>query len=245
MGKWNKQWIWLSGIGIGIIICAFLPQLIDGVYFKQGIWFTRTNFTRDQLLTFYGAFLSFIGTVLLGALALWQNINIHNIAIRQEALKNRAFFALVSVTDYMKYVLKKTEDKRGTEDVYIFNGDILDLDNDYWYVKGQYSYGLVSGQILTSVVLKNVGGNFAQAVTLSFIIGDKKLFWNKISAFAVGEEIVFYPLYNDLSKFKDKKMQLIIEFKDLFNNSYIQNIDVIIIEDKLAFIIDTCPVEKK
>lgn len=240
MNKSYFRWVLLGCTAL--MICAFTPQIIEFIYSKNGFCFTVTTFSKEELLSFYGSFLSFIGTIFLGALALWQNINISKMAIEQEILKSRAFFTLVSVVDYKKHTIAKTNDKRDEEDVYIFNGDVLDLNVLEWNVQGAYNYGLIPQQILTSVILKNVGGNYAHCVKLYFQIDNTRLFWGKITAIAVGEEIIFYPLYSDLTHIKDKTLQLIIEFKDMFNNNYSQSINVRIIGERLAFTTDSYPV---
>jgi hypothetical protein len=240
--KWRSQW-WILIAGVVIIVISFFtPQVIDWLYLKQKSWSLATTFTKEEMLSFYGAFLGFIGTISLGVLALWQNINMHNITIKQETLKNRAYFALVSVADPEKYIIKQTNDKRDEENVYIFNGDILNLDTLSWFTKGDVYYGLIRQQILTSVVLKNVGGNFAHHIMLTFIVNDIKVPCNKVSATAVGEEIAFYPLYTDLAKLRDKTLQLSIEFRDMCNNDYVQNIEVVIFDNRLAFNTNSSPI---
>lgn len=56
-----------------LILSAFTPQILEYFYYKEGVCFTRTSFGKEELLSFYGDFLAFVGTVALGGLALWQN----------------------------------------------------------------------------------------------------------------------------------------------------------------------------
>ena len=68
---YKKWWVWT----IGIIVFAFLifgiPLIINNCYIKNKGYITVWGGT--DILQFYGSILSFLGTVLLGILALWQN----------------------------------------------------------------------------------------------------------------------------------------------------------------------------
>ena len=68
---YKKWWFWV-GIML-ILLSAFTPQILENIYNMDGWFFTVTTFGKDELLSFYGSLLSFLGTVSLGALALWQN----------------------------------------------------------------------------------------------------------------------------------------------------------------------------
>lgn len=63
-----------------INILVLIPIVSWGAYFigDCGFVLIYTSLTIDGLLSFYGTFLAFLGTVALGALALWQNKNIYN-----------------------------------------------------------------------------------------------------------------------------------------------------------------------
>lgn len=58
-----------------VIVIIILPILIWGTYFVGDCGFVLINTSLEvgDALTFYGSILAFIGTILLGALALWQN----------------------------------------------------------------------------------------------------------------------------------------------------------------------------
>jgi len=61
-----------------IIIIILIPSLIWFFYLigDCGIIIVNTSLSADGALGFYGTLLSFLGTVALGALALWQNRNL-------------------------------------------------------------------------------------------------------------------------------------------------------------------------
>lgn len=74
MEKRKRLYIFLLIIGI-LIASLSIPFLINELY-QYGITSERKYYTlweAKDVLSFYGSFLSFIGTVALGALALWQN----------------------------------------------------------------------------------------------------------------------------------------------------------------------------
>ena len=58
-------------IGSVVLLAGIIPFLINESY-KFGKWYI-TLWEAKDVLSFYGAVLSFCGTVILGALALWQN----------------------------------------------------------------------------------------------------------------------------------------------------------------------------
>lgn len=86
--EWIKRNIFLSIIiTIGIFM---LPILLIHIAFKTvaPYKFLVAEWSPGEMLQFYGSFLSFMGTVLLGGLALWQN--------NQLAKKNEQFNLLIA-----------------------------------------------------------------------------------------------------------------------------------------------------
>ncbi|MFW2491733.1 hypothetical protein ACN077_24725 [Clostridium chromiireducens] len=85
--KWIKKHKVISVI-LSIIIILLPVLLIHILYkIKAPCEFFVAKWSAGELLQFYGAFLSFLGTVSLGALALWQN--------NQLAIKNQEFNELI------------------------------------------------------------------------------------------------------------------------------------------------------
>lgn len=64
---YQKWWVWL----IALAIILAVPFAINESY-KAGTGY-QTLWGAKDVLSFYGSFLAFLGTVALGALALWQN----------------------------------------------------------------------------------------------------------------------------------------------------------------------------
>lgn len=83
--KWIKEHK-VYTIVIGIVV-PLLPVLIIHILYKINIPFDFlvAEWSAGELLQFYGAYLSFLGTVLLGALALWQN---HQLSKKNEQFEN-------------------------------------------------------------------------------------------------------------------------------------------------------------
>lgn len=96
-GSKNKKpkWVWVALVFI--VVSAFTPQILSAVYPLTGCWLTITTFEKQELLSFYGAFLSFLGTVALGGLALWQNQELRKLQERQmhqEQTRDKAIFVM-------------------------------------------------------------------------------------------------------------------------------------------------------
>ena len=67
----KKWWVWLISVIVFSFLIFGIPFLINNCYIKNRGYITVWGGT--DVLQFYGSILSFVGTVLLGALALWQN----------------------------------------------------------------------------------------------------------------------------------------------------------------------------
>lgn len=67
-------------------ILLLIPILIWVMYLfgDYGIIIVYSSFDKGDVLTFYGAFLTFLGTISLGGLALWQNRIIYNKTKKEE-----------------------------------------------------------------------------------------------------------------------------------------------------------------
>lgn len=86
--RWYKKW-WVYLIGV--IIFAVL---ISVPFFMNYIWVEKVNneniaFTASDILSFYGSLLSFLGTVILGIVALVQNEKIREFSIKVFEMEHR------------------------------------------------------------------------------------------------------------------------------------------------------------
>lgn len=75
--KWYMRWwVWL----IAIVVLVSVPVIINRCFLigtENGQ--ANTAYSASDILNFYGTLLSFLGTVFLGALALWQNTKLNQI----------------------------------------------------------------------------------------------------------------------------------------------------------------------
>ncbi|KXL53689.1 hypothetical protein CLNEO_09150 [Anaerotignum neopropionicum] len=71
---WYKKWWIVVVIGIMLANMIAVPFIINWAYMAgKDLKEANTAYSASDLIIFYGSFLSFLGTVALGALALWQN----------------------------------------------------------------------------------------------------------------------------------------------------------------------------
>lgn len=124
--EYKKTFVWFGFSSILILIIT-IPSLINEIY-KLGYKIKNLYFTlweAKDVLSFYGSFLSFLGTVILGALALWQNkksndINKDLLTLNKET-ERKSVLPFLSFNQYIpcfngdlfKYILilSTTEDK--------------------------------------------------------------------------------------------------------------------------------------
>lgn len=72
MDKVNKRW-WMLALLIVITLvlpCALMPQILSH-YDRPGTWLTDSDFRKEDLLNFYAAFFTFLGTIILGIAAVF------------------------------------------------------------------------------------------------------------------------------------------------------------------------------
>ncbi|MEL7603433.1 MAG: hypothetical protein AAGU77_09790, partial [Bacillota bacterium] len=88
---YKKWWVWLLGILVlGILI--YIPFHINNIYYA----INQASFTASDMLQFYGSILAFLGTIFLGALALWQNNRLS---------KTNQALAMLQLEEYTPYLV--------------------------------------------------------------------------------------------------------------------------------------------
>ena len=70
----------------GILIVLLIPIVINESY-KIGKGYI-TIWGASDVLSFYGSFISFIGTVILGLVAVWQNNKAHKLNVQLQKLQH-------------------------------------------------------------------------------------------------------------------------------------------------------------
>lgn len=91
--KWllTKWWFYL----IAFIISLVIPVVINEAY-KVGKGYI-TLWNAADVLAFYGEYLSFVGTVVLGMVAIYQNKKAHQLNEQMQKLQQAQFVSMVSV----------------------------------------------------------------------------------------------------------------------------------------------------
>lgn len=96
-----KHKVVASIIVISIIgILAFcIPIIINELYKAEKGYVTMWE--AADVLSFYGSFLSFLGTVILGIVAFWQNHKAHKLNEQLQKLQQAPFVSMVSIKGVM------------------------------------------------------------------------------------------------------------------------------------------------
>ena len=88
----TKWWFYL----IVFTVTLGIPFLINEAY-KVGKGYI-TLWGAEDVLSFYGSYLSFVGTVILGIVAVYQNRKAHQLNEQMQKLQQAQFVSMVSVT---------------------------------------------------------------------------------------------------------------------------------------------------
>lgn len=167
MFEWIKKHIIIFSIFL-IFILIGVPFIINLLFkFNIGIELLCAEWSAGDLLVYYGSVLSFLGTVVLGALALYQNKIIkeqsdqRNMLLEQKELKknmpkfsfaNNGFsgrYANLSIT------IKNISDNNAN-DLVLYNIVILNKDNEtVWKSKKNYRIDLIAPHEEKNIELTN------------------------------------------------------------------------------------------
>ena len=108
----KKKWIWIAIVVVLIAIIA-IPIIINESYKTGQVYVTVWN--GSDMLSYYGSVLGAVGTIVLGLVAYWQNINLHK---SQKRLENKKLtietFALFDFSNFniTFYNSKNTDEKK-------------------------------------------------------------------------------------------------------------------------------------
>lgn len=91
--------ITIIGISIIVILSFCIPIIINELYKAEKGYVTMWE--AADVLSFYGSFLSFLGTVILGIVAFWQNHKAHKLNEQLQKLQQAQFVSMVSIKDVM------------------------------------------------------------------------------------------------------------------------------------------------
>lgn len=88
----SKWWFYL----ILVIVTLIVPFIINESY-KVGAGYI-TKWGAADVLSFYGSYLTFIGTVILGAVAIYQNKKAHQLNEQLQKLQQAQYISMVSIS---------------------------------------------------------------------------------------------------------------------------------------------------
>lgn len=93
----KKLFKWFSVIILSLII-VMIPIIINILFkFDFNIWWLQSEWSAGDALSFYGSVLSFIGTITLGAISIWQTKNSNDISrqlLEKDLLESTDFIQL-------------------------------------------------------------------------------------------------------------------------------------------------------
>jgi len=100
MKKWYlKWWVWFL-----VIVAALIIPFVINESYKAGEGY-KTSWGASDVLAFYGSFLSFVGTVLLGVVALYQSYKANCLSerlLKLEEEKNIPIVDIIEIIDEPK-----------------------------------------------------------------------------------------------------------------------------------------------
>ena len=125
-----KQYIPLS-ISI-LLFTLFIPIIINQLYiFDKGY---LTIWGAESTLSFYGSFLSFLGTVILSALAVWQNKQANNISKQLMDLEKDRFRPYIKILNKDMFFVVCEQDYHGIQEIELL------IDEADIFIKGHIPY---------------------------------------------------------------------------------------------------------
>lgn len=92
-----KWWLAIIALTLTLIVpCAFMPQILD-FYDRPGHWVYESPFHKDDLLNFYAAFFTFLGTVLLGVAAVFLSQQANDMNKRLIAIEENNYIPTIDI----------------------------------------------------------------------------------------------------------------------------------------------------
>ena len=98
-----KNILKLIGILCLIIIIVFIPFIINILFkLELNIWWLESEWSAGEALNFYGIILSFIGTIILGTISIWQTNKANEISrkiLDKDLLESTDYIQLENIID--------------------------------------------------------------------------------------------------------------------------------------------------
>lgn len=236
-----------------IVIAMFLVPLITvNLLFKwhSNIFILEAEWSAGDLITYIAGFETFIGTVSLSALALWQNNKFKKLNDEKDMMFLQVENEKIRLS-YLPQFLVQTADAEKCVDIrYQLSSELADK---YVPLNKFKTYGFFIKKDICEWIptekhpiiekgtenrifsIVNCGNNTAHQVKISICIGDKCYSSEKSSSVQKDDEIFFYFGLNQ-EVTVDEKIILIIRFFDCFQNVYEQKFEIINSPDCLYLI---------
>lgn len=225
---YKKRWWFWSAISTTAVIIVAIPFIINESYKINSGYITMWG--ASDVLSFYGTLLSFIGTVALGALALFQNKQANEINQRLSSLEKERFklelqpFVLVTnwkleIEEVIDVIVKPKKlcfqiENKQFENLNCFCLSII-------FTNTSNTYALVNYIGATVYYNDKYIENWSNGSTNQ---QNSKLYLQS------GEtgEIIFYCSKEKMLSFRGKKIALELLLENRFGDRYKQTIDIII-----------------
>lgn len=230
--SYEKHLFLLIGVfAISILIPIIISRLFE---VSESHVLVRTLFDQDEILSYYGSYLSFIGTVLLGAIAIWQNDK-----FKKESDRKDEFYMFIENEklrlQYMpSFIAQSTNVDEwknsiitGEQKIYIMKQNLtfaFIFNNNQW-LPSNLEIAVPEGRISEVVKITNIGNNAAHQVKVYIDKNGTRVMADKAFSIKVDDSVFLFLDDGDLVK-QDDNYKLIFRYFDSFQNIYEQSFDI-------------------
>ena len=162
---WYKKW-WVYFIGvIVLVILISIPLYINYAYLEK-VNHENITFTASDVLSFYGSLLSFLGTVVLGVVALVQNEKIREFSIKAFEMEHRYEKRPLLILDHVELEVDNCYDAtyEKYKDVRFLN------QNSMWKIElTTHNYSDPDAELYFVLTLRNTGEGQAQNINAEWL----------------------------------------------------------------------------
>ncbi|QLY78063.1 hypothetical protein [Clostridium intestinale] len=215
------------GIKIFMIIIIFSPIII-WICYRLGKYnvIIPTDTSEGEYLAFWGTFLSFISTLGLGVLALWQNINANRINNRLSIIEEKRF-----KLDFQPFIVVKDWDIQKTNN--LLQPDIPCIQISDMYKCESYGYLTLTFKNTsnTYAVIEYVEGNVYHNDKLLESLTNNCYYKKDYKIHLEREQegaLRFYCSVSKMIKFNNNKLRLKFVITNKLGDRYKETIDIFI-----------------
>ncbi|MBM6976826.1 hypothetical protein [Intestinimonas butyriciproducens] len=163
--SWYKKW-WLYLIGIIILAILILIPFFINYACLEKIDNEDVVFTASDILSFYGSLLSFLGTVVLGVVALVQNEKIREFSVKTFEMEHRYEKRPLLILDHVKLEIDNCYDAtyEKYKDVRFLN------QNSMWKIElTTHNYSDPDAELYFVLTLRDIGEGPAQNINAEWL----------------------------------------------------------------------------